>query len=92
MTLVSLTDEQERQARQVAKGLYEIKIPKSPEHLTAQQEVDRKLQASASDIALIEYYIKTPALLDCLQRQTSDADLVIVSNPYLYPAVVRISK
>ncbi len=73
--------------RALSPGLIEISLPKSQEQEKEDRQLDRQLQASVGDIAVIDNYRLSPNYLSALKLATEEADLVIASHPYLYNAI-----
>ncbi|WP_141699301.1 glycosyltransferase family 4 protein [Candidatus Thiosymbion oneisti] len=91
VTLITLCDDASiAGALDLAPGLREIRVAKSPAHLEMSQALNRKLAASVGDIASLLHYGLTPAYLERLGHATVCCDLVIASHPYLYPAIAEV--
>ena len=91
VTLLALTESgQEAAELKLAPGLREIRIPRSPDHRRAQRELEAVLDASVGDIAAMAYYDKTPQFIDKLLALSAEADLVVASHPYTYPAIREV--
>ena len=88
ITLVTLTGpDREPGDYSIAPGLRELRVSKTAEQLANEQELERQLKASVSDIAMIKGYHHTPEYVVALESSCAHADAVILSHPYLYHAV-----
>lgn len=91
VTLITLCDDAHAAGvLDLAPGLRELRVAKSPAHLEATQALNRKLAASVGDIAALLHYGLTPAYRERLARATACCDLIIASHPYLYPAIAEV--
>lgn len=91
VTLLSYTEPGDPFARLlIAPGLVEIRVPRSPEHHHYDVTLNQTLGVSAGDICAMEYFRATPHYLELLKQLCTEADIVIVSHPYTYPALRHV--
>lgn len=89
VTIVSLTgSDQESSQHQIAPGLFECAIPRSPVH----EEIEREMAAvvggiPVSDIMAHEVAHLTPAYVELLEAAMIRSDAVIACHPYLVGAI-----
>jgi glycosyltransferase involved in cell wall biosynthesis len=84
------TDATERR-RQIAPGLLEHSIPKSPEHAARELSLEREAGTVVTDIAMSELHMLTPAYLDALRQASAGARAAVACHPYTYPAIREVS-
>jgi glycosyltransferase involved in cell wall biosynthesis/SAM-dependent methyltransferase len=88
--LVTL-DESDGQRAQIelAPGLKEIRVPKTPTHQAAETELARAAGGvPIGDIALTLLHKSTPQFADELARSMAQAALVVASHPFALPALL----
>ena len=76
---------------EIAPGLREIRVPKSPKHQKRELELEGKVGVPIGDVAMPRLYHLTPEYLAALKRSLTHADLVVASHPYLLPAILEVS-
>ena len=69
----------------IAKNLYEIKIPKTKQHQSKEEELSKSIGIAATDLALLEYYNLTPEYIKTIKETSLSSDFVIMTSPYTYP-------
>lgn len=74
---------------EIAKGLWETKVPKSDEHQNEEIKMESKVRIPITDIAMITLSGLTPQYSDELKRAIEEADVVVISHPYLYPEAAK---
>ncbi len=75
----------------IAPGVKEIRIPKSAAHEAAEREVCRKLGGiPVTDVLLPRFYHLTPEYMEALEGACTQADIVVASHPYLFPAICKV--
>lgn len=65
----------------------EIRLPWSSEFVELREDLARKTDASIDDVIATKLSDRDHLLLEMLKKETADADLVVASHPYLYPAI-----
>jgi glycosyltransferase involved in cell wall biosynthesis len=75
---------------EISPGLRELRIPKSKLHQQGERAAEQVLKTSISDLYAIEHMSETPAFMEALKLLCKDADLVVASHPYLYPAIREV--
>lgn len=91
VTLLSYTEPDDPFARRlIAPGLVEIRVPRSPEHHHYDVTHNQTLGVSVGDICAMEYFRATPHYLQLLKQLGTEADIVIASHPYTYPALRHV--
>ena len=75
----------------IAPGLTEIRVPKSLKHQEAEAALVEKLQANVVDATLMQLYTLSPKYLQALKKSTKKADFVLTYQPYLLPAIQKVS-
>jgi len=73
--------------RMVAPGVRQIVVPRSEAHVATEAEVESKAGIPVTDIAAAMFIDKTPAYLEELAAALDGADLAILAQPYLLPAL-----
>jgi len=76
--------------REIAPGLREHRIAKSPEHQHIEVQLSEALWASVGDLVAMRHINATHAYLEALRDETQAADIVVASHHYLYPAVRQV--
>src|SRR5438445_380737 len=66
---------------QLAPGLWETQIPKSPEHAQEEGRIERQVGTLVTDVAFPRLYRLTPDYLEALRRVSRDTRAVITSHP-----------
>jgi len=74
-------------SRVVAPGVRQIVVPRSEAHAAAEAEVEAKAGIPVTDIAAAMFIDKTPSYLEELAAALDGADLAILAQPYLLPAL-----
>lgn len=73
---------------EVAPGLHQTVVPRTLAHDLADAEASVSARLPITDILAGINHELTPAFGDAVARQGADADLVILAEPYLHPALV----
>jgi glycosyltransferase involved in cell wall biosynthesis len=74
--------------REIAPGLREIRVLRTPEHTLAERALERSVDGvPVTDIGLTLLHDLTPAYATALAESARDAAAVVVSHPYALPAV-----
>ncbi len=68
-------------------GLTEVVVPRSPQHRNAEAEITRVAGLPVDDITCAALWEANPAFIDELEAQLANADVVVVSHPFLAPAL-----
>jgi glycosyltransferase involved in cell wall biosynthesis len=85
--IVSLTDGGEAGSTELAPGLVETAVPVSDAHRQAAEAMSLAVGLPVSDLAAGSEIERTPAYLRRLRAATRHADVVILAEPYLHPAL-----
>lgn len=75
--------------RPVAPGVTQTTVPRSSAHASLDDEVSLKARMPVTDILASSHSAHTPAFRAAVQRETADADLVLLAEPYLLPALLE---
>ena len=79
-------------AKEIAPGMTEIRVPQSQEHKDREKELSRQLGwIPVTDVAMPTLYSLTPAYLETFGRSAREADHVVLSHPYLLPALREVT-
>jgi len=79
----------QRTETELAPGLREILVPKTPRHQAAETELARAAGGlPIGDIALTLLHWSTPQFADELARSMAEAALVVASHPFALPALL----
>lgn len=76
-------------SERIAPGFIETRVPKSVEHQQKEIELEAQVEIPVTDIAMMDYSALTPAYGQALNRAVKDADIVVVSHPFLYHEVEK---
>jgi glycosyltransferase involved in cell wall biosynthesis len=71
----------------LAPGLRELRIPKSPEHAALELELERAVGTVVTDVAMCRLYRHTPAFVDAIRCSARGATAVVASHPYSFWAI-----
>ncbi len=74
-------------SRVVAPGVRQVVVPRSDDHVAAEAEIEAKAGIPVTDMAAAMLIEKTPAYLEELEVALDGADLAILAQPYLLPAL-----
>lgn len=77
--------------KEIADGLWEIRIPKSDQHIQKDVEMNEKANITVSDIVLYDNYYLSKEYLDALEESAQTAEVVIACHPYIYPAIKKVT-
>ena len=76
---------------EIAPGLFERRVAKSPDHAAREEALTQALGGvSAGDLFAMAHVDATPAYCEALRQCCDQADLVVASHPYLYPAIQSV--
>lgn len=75
---------------QLAPGLIEIRVPRSPEMQAVEADLDRRLSISSGDLAAMLHPESHHAWLMILREQAARTDAVVATHPYAWPALKKI--
>ncbi|HSH39692.1 MAG TPA: glycosyltransferase family 4 protein, partial [Chthoniobacterales bacterium] len=77
---------------EIAPGVREIRIPKSPEHTEAENNIAAQVEwFSITDVVFPELFHLTPEYVEALERSARDAEAVVTSHPYPLAAIESIT-
>jgi glycosyltransferase involved in cell wall biosynthesis len=86
--IVALVDQNARGGvREIAPGVRELRIPKSPEHDSREFIVMQQAGVPVTDLVLATSHDLTPEYGEALAGAASGAEAIVVSHPYTHPAV-----
>jgi glycosyltransferase involved in cell wall biosynthesis len=69
-----------------------MRIPKSSEHERRESQLSQRLNwIPVTDVAMPSLFSLTPSYLEALSRSVSEADHIILSHPYLLPALREVT-
>ncbi|MFB8792903.1 MAG: glycosyltransferase family 4 protein [Microcoleus sp.] len=89
--LVTFTDSGEAFQGEIAPGVWETRIPQSPQHLEAEASIrSRTGVLQITDVVMPQLYRLTPAYVEALRKAASDSDLIVACNSYLLPAIQEV--
>ena len=71
-------------------GFREIRLAKSRMHLQREVTLNRAAGVPVEDIGMTAWIGETPEFVDILRKTVAGADLVCVSQPYLFPVVAQV--
>ncbi|MBH0206595.1 MAG: glycosyltransferase [Nitrospira sp.] len=74
---------------QLGPGYREVRIAKSRMQLQKEAELNRTAGMPVEDIGMIIQVGETPEYADVLRKCLADADVVCVSQPYMFPAIAH---
>lgn len=74
---------------EIARNLFEIRIPEDKEHAVAEQELSKAAGMTVTDIGMLRYSGLTKEYGEALRHSMETSDYVIISHPYLYPEVKK---
>jgi glycosyltransferase involved in cell wall biosynthesis len=77
--------------REIAPGLWEIRVPKSAEHGELEFLLQREAGTIVTDVAMSLLYRSSAAYLDALRDAARGARAVIASHPYTLPAIREVT-
>lgn len=74
----------------IAPGLREIRFPESKPHSEEEAKIERSTGMPVSDVAMPRLSHLTEEFGAALREKAPDADLIVVSHPYLYDEAARV--
>ena len=75
---------------QLQPGFNEIRVPKTPNHAALERALAKETGISVGDIGAIRYFRETPLWGEIIQQETQNAEWVIATHPYGYPAIRQV--
>ena len=72
---------------ELAPGLVEVDVPKTPAHAEAERELERAAGTVVTDVALALLHELTPGYGEALAAAAHGADAAVASHPYAHPAL-----
>jgi len=78
--------------RTIARGVRQIVVPRSEAHVAAEAAVEAEAGIPVTDIAAAMFIAKTPDYLEELEAALDGADLAILAQPYLLPALRLVNR
>ncbi len=76
--------------QEIASGLREHRIAKSPLHQHYDKQNELALGASVGDLVAMRHIDLSSDYLDALRDETANADVVVASHHYMYPAIRQV--
>jgi glycosyltransferase involved in cell wall biosynthesis len=90
--LVTFTDNGQPFNGEIAPGVWETRIPMSPQHLEAETAIRSQTGIlQITDVVMPQLYHLTPAYLEALRKAASDSNFMVACNSYLLPAIQEVS-
>jgi glycosyltransferase involved in cell wall biosynthesis len=77
--------------REVAPGVREIVVPKTPAHQDEEHRLEREVGMPVTDVAMPRLLHLTPDFRATMEREAAGAHAVIASHPYCYPALTGLA-
>lgn len=77
---------------EVAKNLFEVRIPKTEEHAIEEWNMQKKTEIPITDIAMLFLYEKTPQFIKKIIESCNSSFCLITIQPYLYPLIEKYIK
>lgn len=72
---------------EIAPNFIEERLPRSLYHHALERQLSDELNASVGDLSAILYHHLSPTFTQRIAQLSKTADVVILSHPYLYPAL-----
>lgn len=93
ITIVSLGNtDSEYSEQEIAPGLVEVRVPKSLDHQKEENIASEKVGwVPITDIVAIKEIWKTKQFTQCLKKYGLEADIAVVSHPYLVESLIESS-
>lgn len=83
--VVCLVHEGEKyKKKEVAPGLFEIRVPKSKTHAKKERHIDQKAGIPITDIAMLYLSDETPLFKKCIKESYANSEVLIATQPYTY--------
>jgi glycosyltransferase involved in cell wall biosynthesis len=73
--------------RELAPGLKERRVPKSPAHAAAEAELEREAGVPVTDVAFPELQGLTPKFAEAVARSATDGGAFVACHPYTLPVI-----
>jgi glycosyltransferase involved in cell wall biosynthesis len=77
-------EHEEYKKSEIAPNLFEVRVPKSKNHAEKEWRIEEKAGIPVTDIAMLYLYNETPLFVNEVKASSSDAQVVVLSHPYLY--------
>jgi glycosyltransferase involved in cell wall biosynthesis len=78
--------------RQLAPGLREIRVPKTPEHVDAETELERDAGVPVTDVAFPELHALTPKFAEAVAASAVGHGVLMASHPYTLPVLEGLGR
>lgn len=75
---------------EIAPGLREIRVPKSPKHQKRELELEGKVGVPIGDVAMPRLLRLTPEYMTALKRSVAQSQFVVACHPYMLPAIAEV--
>ncbi|HEY9623079.1 MAG TPA: glycosyltransferase [Crinalium sp.] len=90
--LVTFTEHNEPFSGEIAPGLWETRIPMSPQHLEAEATIRARVEVlQISDVVMPQLCHLTPDYAKALKQAIATADIVVACRPYLLPLIRELT-
>lgn len=83
---------EEERRKEIGPSLVEIVVPKTLEHVIAEERYEKEIGVPVGDTTLPLISYLTPRYGELLSKAIQNSDVVILSHPYLLPEVERCLK
>lgn len=74
----------------IAKGLKETRFPESKQHFEEEIKISRSVGIPVTDVAMPKLSCLTPEFGADLRDKAMNADVIVLSHPYLYDELARV--
>jgi glycosyltransferase involved in cell wall biosynthesis len=91
--IVSLVGGLDRGGRlDVGPGISELRVPRTPEHESADWQLNRRTGVPVGDLGLALHHELTPAYARAVADATRDAVAIVACHPYAYPVLATATE
>lgn len=80
-----------QERRELSPGLWEHRVPKSPEHAERERALELEAGTVVTDVAMPELYRHTPAYVAALRDAADGAHAAVACHPYTFPAIREVT-
>ncbi len=82
--LVCLTCQGDGGRREIAPGIWETRVPKTPRHGQKEHKIEQRCGIPVTDMAMLLLAHETPQFLAAVMAAAKDAKCAVSSHPYLF--------
>lgn len=75
-----------------APGVSELRIPRTPEHETADWRLNQQVGVPVGDLGLALHHDRTPAYGEAIAERARDAVAVVACHPYAFPVLEGLGR